>query len=188
MVSKVLFTGLAVSVLALAQGGGMSGGDMGGSGGSMGKNGMGGGAGSPVDSGRGGGGRAQKETKGDQIVNRLKLNKDQKTQFESIVEASLKEASPVVNQFLQARNMLATAMISGKTGADLVPIAKAMSDAQMQMTAVELSTFQKVFAILKPNQTAKAPEAFDLMAGIFIPTTTGGRGGGGMGRGGGGGR
>jgi hypothetical protein len=187
MVFKVLFAGIAVSALALAQGG------MGGGGG-----GMGGGGGSTMGSaGReqngaapsGNMGRPQKESKGTQIVNRLKLNKDQVTEFGSIMNATAKDADPVVVRFLQARNMLATAMISGKTGADLDPLVKALADSQTQMTGMELAAFQKIVAILKPNQVAKAPEAFELMAGIFEPQPTGAGRGGGGGRGmGGGGR
>ena len=56
-----------------------------------------------------------------------------------------------------------------------------MNDSQFQMTGVEVKTFQRIVAILKPNQVAKAPEAFDLMAEIFVPQ--GGGGGGGRGRG-----
>jgi len=53
------------------------------------------------------------------------------------------------------------------------------------MTGLEVKAFQKIYALLKPNQTARAPEAFDLMAGILDPATVGrGMGGGGRGRGG----
>ena len=89
----------------------------------------------------------------------------------------------MVQQLVQARNVLATALIAGKSQADLDEITKTVVAAQLQMTGVEVSAFQKIFALLKPNQTAKAPEAFDLMAGIFEPQS--GRGGGGRGMGGG---
>jgi hypothetical protein len=144
-------------------GGGMGGGGMGG---------MGGGA-----------MRTPKPSKAEQIVTRLKLNKDQTAEFQTILLASAKEATPVLQQLMQSRNVLAGAMVSGKSQADLDELSKALTAAQLQMTGIELSAFQKVFALLKPNQTAKAPEAFDLMAGIFEPQP--GRGGGGRGMGGG---
>jgi hypothetical protein len=50
------------------------------------------------------------------------------------------------------------------------------------MTGIEAEAFGKVYALLKPNQQSKAPQAFELMAGMFA----GGGMGGGMGRGRGG--
>jgi hypothetical protein len=190
MFSKVLFTGFAAAALALAQmggggGGGMGGGGMGGdSGGGMGGSGGGmGGAGG----GMGGGSmaRAQKESKAELMADRLKLNKDQKLEFQTILESTLKDADPQIKQLLNSRNLLASAMISGKSDADIATLAKAMNDAQFQMIGVEVMAFRKVVGILKPNQVAKAPEAFDLMSDIFLPLPTAGRGGmGGMGGGG----
>jgi hypothetical protein len=168
MFLKVLFTGMAFTALVLAQGGGKSGGR---------------GEQDSTPPGGANGMRAQKETKADQIVNRLKLNKEQKTEFESILETAAKGADPVVQQVLHSRNLVAAAMITGRSQAELDVLVKAMNDAQWQMIGVEVGTFQKIVAILKPNQTAKAPEAFDLMADIFVPQ--GGGMGGGMGRRGG---
>lgn len=162
---KVLFTGLAVSTLALAQMGAPGSSGLGGTSGSPGR----GDSVGASDIGAGATPRPRKETKSDQIVSRLKLNKDQMTEYTSILEATAKESLRVVNQWLRARNLLATAMINGKSQTDLDPLVKAMSDAQLQMVTVELNAFQKIYALLKPNQAANAPEAFDLMAGIFEP-------------------
>lgn len=194
MFLKAMFTGFAVAALALAQGGGMGGG--GGAGGGMGtiggagqeENGVRAGGMGPSGGTRG----AQKQTKADMIIDRLKLNKDQQSEFVTILQASAKDSAQVVQAVLQARNMYATAMINGKSGTDLEPLSKALSEAQFQMTGVEVRTFQKIVALLKPNQMAKAPEAFDEMADIFLPSMSGGGGrgmggGGGMGRGAGGG-
>lgn len=173
MFLKVLFTGLAVAVLAMAQGGGMGGGDMGGGGGRGGAE----GGGAPMSM------RPQKETKADQMVNRLKLSKDQKLEFTTVLESTAKDAVPVIHQVMQSRSTLASAMINGKTDAELEPLAKAMSEAQFQMTGVEVMAFKRIVALLKPNQVAKAPEAFELMADIFMPQGAGGGGGRGRGRG-----
>ena len=75
MFLKVLVTAAAVTTLALAQGGG----DMGGMGSA----------------------RPQKESKADQIAGKLKLSKDQKTEFESILEVSYQDAAQVRSQFGQ---------------------------------------------------------------------------------------
>jgi len=167
MFSKVLLTGFAVSALALAQMGGV------GSAGPVSPNGSPG-RGDTIDASGAGPvagvpPRPHKETKSDQIVNRLKLNQDQITAFRNILEATAKDSLRGVNQWLRARTTLATAMINGKSQTDLDPLVKAMSDAQFQITGIELTAFQKIDALLRPNQTANAPEAFDLMAGIFEP-------------------
>ena len=180
MFAKVMLTGLAVATLALAQGGMGGGADTGGMGGGGGT-GRGGGnsGGGEMGGGMGGGGgaRAQKETKADLIVNRLKLSGDQKSEFTTILESTAKDAQPMIQQLLKARQDIANALIKGKSEADLAPLNQALSDAQFQMTGVEVKTFQRLVALLKPNQAAKAPEAFDLMSDIFIPPPARARGG-----------
>ncbi len=188
MFAKVLFTGIAVAGLAAAQGVGGGGiapggsqtagsmGDAGGVGSGGGTRGSKGGGGD-MSGGMGGSPRVQKESKADQIANRLKLSSDQKSEFNTIMESTFKDASSVIQQLLKSRQDLANAMLNGKSDADLAPLNQALSDAQFQMTGVEVKTFQRIVALLKPNQTAKAPEAFDLMADIFLPQPGRGRGG-----------
>ena len=181
MFAKVVLTGFAVAALALAQGGMGSGGgaDTGGGGGGMGRGGGNSGMGGDMGGGMGGGGgaRVQKETKADLIVNRLKLSGDQKSEFTTILESTAKDAGPMIQQLLRARQDIANALIKGKSDADLAPLNQALSDAQFQMTGVEVETFQRLVALLKPNQVAKAPEAFDMMSDIFIPPPARNRGG-----------
>ena len=182
MFLKALFTGFAVAALAMAQGGGMgqSGGGIGGA--DTGGMGGGGGRGSmegPEGSGRPMGMRAQKETKADQMLNRLKLSKDQKSEFATILESTAKDAAPVIQQLMQSKNARASAMVNGKSDAELDSLAKAMSGAQFQMTGVEVMAFKRIVGLLKPNQAAKSPEVFELMADIFLPPAGAGGGGGG---------
>lgn len=182
MFAKVLLTGLAVVALAAAQGMGSGGGQMGDPGG-MGSPGGGGGRGGRDSGGMGGGDmgggsmHAQRESKADMIVNRLKLSGDQKSEFSTILESTAKDAGPIIQQVLKCRQDLANALLSGKSDADLAPVNQALGDAQFQMTGVEVKTFQRLVGLLKPNQVAKAPEAFDMMADIFIPPAARGRGG-----------
>jgi hypothetical protein len=179
MFAKAVLTGFAVAALALAQGGMGGGGADNGGGGGMGRGGGNGGMGSDMGGGMGSGGgsRAPKETKADLIVNRLKLSGDQKSEFTTILESTAKDAQPMIQQLLKARQDIANAMLKGKSDAELAPLNQALSDAQFQMTGVEVKTFQRLVALLKPNQVAKAPEAFDLMSDIFIPPPARGRGG-----------
>jgi hypothetical protein len=184
MFAKVLVTGLAAVGLLLAQGqgggmgggGGMSAGGMGDASGGAG--GRGGGGSMGGGGGMGGGGRQQKESKADMIVSRLKLNAEQKSEFVTIMESTSKDAMPLVQQLLKSRQDLANGMLNGKNETEIAALVQAMKDAQFQMTGVEVKTFQKIVGLLKPNQVAKAPEAFDLMADIFLPPPgRGGRGG-----------
>jgi hypothetical protein len=174
MFLKVLFPALAAAALAMAQG---RGGDMGPSGGGRDqRGGSDSGTGSTVM-------RPQKETKADQMANRLKLSKDQKAEFLTILASTAKEAAPMIQDVMHSRNMLANALISGKGDAEIAAAVKAMNDAQFQMTGVEVMAFKRIVALLKPNQAARAPEAFDLMGDIFLPRGGGGGGGaGGLGR------
>jgi hypothetical protein len=182
MFLKVLLTAAAATTLALAQGGG----DMGGMGGGGGGAGRGSGSDTTGMTGMGGmGSRPQKESKADQIVGKLKLSKDQRTEFESILEVSYQDADAVRKQLAQARASLANATLTGQSADEIAKITKAYTTVEAQMTGLEVKAFQKIYALLKPNQTAHAPEAFDLMAGILDPAA-GGRGQGGMGRGRGG--
>ena len=118
----------------------------------------------------GGGVRASyhKESQTDQIANRLKLDNDQKAEVNSLFEATTKDAAPIVQQVVKCRQDLANALLHGKSEADIAPLNEALRDAEFQMTGVEVKAFQKVVALLKPNQMAKAPEASDLMADIFV--------------------
>ena len=93
--------------------------------------------------------------------------------------------NPVRKQLGQARAALANAILAGQSADQIAQITKTHTTAEAQMTGLEVKAFQKIYALLKPNQTARAPEAFDLMAGILDPATVGrGMGGGGRGRGG----
>ena len=169
MFLKVLLTAAAVTTLALAQGGGGGGGGRGEQNAGM----------TPM-----GNIRAPKESKADQIAGKLKLSKDQKAQFESILEASYQDAGQVRTQLGQARSALANATLTGQSADEIAKITKAYTTIEAQMTGLEVKAFQKIYALLKPNQTSHAPEAFDLMAGI-LDAAAGGRGlDGGRGRGG----
>lgn len=100
MLNKLLLTAMAATTLAFAQGGGDTGGggmgDSGGRGGGMGRGGdMGGGGGMGM-------GRAPKPSKADQMVSKLKLNKDQTVEFEKILVAANQEAAPYTASWCRA--------------------------------------------------------------------------------------
>lgn len=119
-----------------------------------------------------------------QFVGRLKL--DKKTQApaaEQIFGEALKEAGPVGQQMILLRQQLVNVTLANKPE-DLKPVQDAYTVAAARMTAIEVGAFAKVYAMLKPDQQSRSPEAFAIMAGVFQPP--GPRAGGAIGRRGGG--
>jgi hypothetical protein len=176
MFTRLLLTAMMATTLAFAQGGGGMGGDDTG--------GMGGGAG-----GRGGGGmgdepgampRMQRQAPFDVFADRLKLNKDQKTEALTVLSDALKESAPLRQQLMQAKLDIAKAMLGGASADDLKKTMDTYATVAAQVTGMETKAFAKVCATLKPNQQGKAASAFELMAGMFIAPAggAGGRGGG----------
>jgi len=128
-------------------------------------------------------GPRRQPTKSEQIADKLKLNKEQKEEFEKILSAGREEARPVQEMLMKMRAQLASATVQGASDADMK---KAMDDhtaAAAQMTAIEAKAYGKLYATLKPNQQGKAVQAFELMAGIFDQRGFSGGRGMGMGRG-----
>jgi hypothetical protein len=168
LVRVLVAAGVAVG-LACAQGGETMGGGMGRGGGGM-DRGMG--------EGTGGGGampRPQRQSKADMLADKLKLKNDQKSEVEKILSNANEKAGPVRTQLMQQRQVIAQAMLA-KAGPE--DIKKALADYAIisaQMTGIESDAFAKVYAILKPNQQAKAAQAFEIMAGMFLGSP-GGRG------------
>ena len=133
--------------------------------------------------GMGGGMRgAQKPTKAEQFMDKLKLNKDQKEEAVKILGETAQKAAPIRDQINKGRQMIGTSLLQKKTPDEMKPLMDAYTAVCGQMTALEADAFAKIYAQLKPNQQKNAAQAFELMAGIFFPPVAGG-GGRGMGRG-----
>ena len=178
MVLRLLLTLVLAAGLASAQrGGGGSGmgagaGDEGGMGGGGGMGGMGGGM--P-------GGMPRRQTKAEIFLDKLKLNKEQKDDVITILNAANEKAGPIREQLAKGRAMFAN-MITGKASeADLKKLMGDYTVVAAMMTNIEAEAFGKIYAILKPNQQSKAPQAFELMAGMFAGAPGGGQGRGGRG-------
>jgi hypothetical protein len=100
-----------------------------------------------------------------------KLDLDRRTQFpeaEKIFVEASRQAPPIAQQIQQLRVRLVNAEIE-KNDADVNAILSEYRAVAAQMAALEAQTFAKVHALLKPNQTKNATEAFGLIAGVFIP-------------------
>jgi hypothetical protein len=174
MIGRLLIIAAAAAALAFAQeemgggGGGMGGG--GGRGGGMGGDMMGGGM--PM--------RSMPKSKAEQAADKLKLNKEQKEEFQNILNAGAEEAAPLRQKLHDARLNWTGMVVSGRGEADLKKAAEQYTALAAQMIAIETKAFSKVWATLKPNQvnSERAGQAFGLMAGIFEQSAPGrGRGG-----------
>jgi len=165
---------LAVGMTSAHRGGG--GGGMGAGGG------MGGGSGMP-------GGMRRRQTKAEMFLEKLKLNKEQKEDALTILNAANEKAAPIREQLAKGRAMMANMITSKAPEAELKKLMADYTTVAAMMTNIEAEAFGKIYATLKPNQQSKAPQAFELMAGMFNAEPAGpGRGRGGQGRGEGGGR
>lgn len=122
-------------------------------------------------------------SKAEQLVDKLKLSNEQKQEVQNIVNAAFEQSLPLRQQIDQGRVNIAGALIGGKSGEE---INKMMGDYTIlvaQMTDIEAKTFNKIYASLKPNQQAKAGQAFELLVAVLeTPNPGGGRGGRGRGR------
>ncbi len=170
MLVRLFLTVILAAGFASAQGG------RGGGGGGGGEEGMGGGGGM-------GGGMPQmrRQSRQDMLFDKLKLNKEQKEQATQILSAAMEKAAPTRDLLTKGRVVIANA-ITGKASEDEVKkMLGEYAAVSTTMTGIEADVFAKLYALLKPNQQAKAPQAFELLAGMFAG---GGMQGGGRGRGG----
>ena len=175
MLVRVLVAAALVAGLACAQGGDPMGG-----GGGLGRG--GGGMNSGMGEGTGGGAmpRQQRQSKADMLADKLKLKNDQKSEVEKILSNANEKAGPVRTQLAQQRQVVAQAMLAKASADDIKKTLADYATISAQMTGLESDAFAKIYALLKPNQQAKAAQAFEIMAGMFMGSPGGG---GGMGRG-----
>ncbi len=167
MLLRFFLTAVLAAGFASAQRGGGGGGEEG----------MGGGGGM-------GGGMPQmrRQSRQDMLFDKLKLNKEQKEQAAQILSAAMEKAAPTRDSLSKGRIVIANA-ITGKASEDeLKKMLGEYATVSATMTGIEADVFAKLYALLKPNQQSKAPQAFELLSGMF--DGGGMQGGGGRGRGG----
>jgi hypothetical protein len=121
----------------------------------------------------------RQETPFEQFSQKLKL--DEKTHVPAareILLAAAQEGGPVGMQLLQIRQRMLNVALSDKPD-DMKAAMDAYTEAATKMMAIEAAAFQKVCAILKPNQQTNAAQAFTILAGLLqAPAPATGRGGG----------
>ena len=173
----VMLPCLAAGLASAQRGGGGGGGDEGG---------MGGGGGRSGDMGAGMP-QVRRLSKQEMLLDKLKLNKDQKEEATKILSAAMEKAAPARDQLTKGRVLIANAITGKASEEDLKKLLGEYTKVGVTMTGIEAEAFGKLYALLKPNQQSKAPQAFELMAGMFagggMPGGGAGRGRGGQGRG-----
>jgi uncharacterized sporulation protein YeaH/YhbH (DUF444 family) len=179
MLVRLLLTAVVAAGVACAQAGGDES-AMGGMGGGGGRGGGRGGGGS--DMGGGGMTQTRRLTRVELLFEKLKLNKEQKEQAVTILSAASEKAAPIREQLNKGRIVIANNITSKGSEEDLKKFMGEYTKVSAAMTGIVAEAFGKLYAILKPNQQAKAPQAFELVAGLFSGGTSG-AGGGGRGRG-----
>jgi hypothetical protein len=122
--------------------------------------------------------RARTLSKFELFAEKLKLNKEQKDDALNALNAAMEESAPVREQMDKSRVAVGAALIDGKTGDELKKLTDDVTSASAQLIVVEAKAFSKIYASLKPNQQAKAGQAFELLAET-IDRPGGGRSGGG---------
>jgi Spy/CpxP family protein refolding chaperone len=174
MFKRLTLAVILSAALASAQRGG------GGGGGGMGEG--GGGAEGGFGGGGGGGGgmrMAPKPTKLEMFADKLKLSKEQRDDLVKFLTTGREEAAPIRQQMEKARIDITIAITEGKND-EAKKLLDTYATLAAKMIDVEAKVFAQVVATLKPNQTSKAGQTFEYLAGFFDPAG-GGRG---MGRGG----
>ena len=116
---------------------------------------------------------------GEKMIDRLKLDdKTQAPEVRLVLMDASRDAAPFGQKMLELRQRLINLELQKKS--DEIPqTIDAYTAAATEMAAIEARTFTKIYALLKPNQQANAPQAFAIMAGMFQPSPArgGGRGG-----------
>jgi hypothetical protein len=172
MLVRLLLTAVLAAGFASAQGGrGGGGGDEGGGGG----RGSGGDMGAPMP-------QVRRLTKTEMLFDKLKLNKEQKEEAAKILSAAMEKAAPTRDLLSKGRIVIANSLLTKGSEEDLKKFLGEYTTVGATMTGIEAEAFGKLYALLKPNQQSKAPQAFELMAGMFAGSPMPG-GGAGRGRG-----
>jgi hypothetical protein len=123
---------------------------------------------------------------GEKLIDKLKLDgKTQAPEVRLLLMDASREAAPIGQKLLELRQSLINLELQKKTD-EVTKAVEAYTTAAADMAAIEARTFAKIYAMLKPNQQANAPQAFVIMAGMFQPSPA--RGGGGRATRGGGGQ
>jgi len=117
-------------------------------------------------------------TQPEQLGSQLRINGDQATVVEDALNTANNEAGPLVQEMLTIRQELLTLALT--EGTDSTEALARYAEVAARMTALEARAFSDIYRALRENQQSRAPQAFRIMGGIFLPaanSAVGGRGG-----------
>jgi Spy/CpxP family protein refolding chaperone len=114
----------------------------------------------------------------EKIAEKLNLTDDQKQHARSILEATRQSAEPVAQQLRQQRLALREAVKAGKSDAEIDQLSSNAGALMGQLTALHTKGFSKIYAILTPDQRAKAQQLGEQFHAMFMNRWHHGNGGG----------
>ncbi|MCC7010172.1 MAG: hypothetical protein IT184_15300 [Acidobacteria bacterium] len=123
----------------------------------------------------------------EQFQQHLRLDATQIPAVDEILQAASRQAAPIGQAMSNTRMGLVNAELRNEPDSAKQLLAEYQLEAA-KMAAVETEAFQKIAALLKPDQQKRAEQAFDVMAGMFLPPRPRSAGAPGSGRPTGGGR
>jgi Spy/CpxP family protein refolding chaperone len=127
--------------------------------------------------GNGAAGPLTPNTPFEQFTEKLKLDlKNQIPQVQAIMTEGAKGAAPIAASMMKIREQLINLELANNA-AGKPPVLASYTATAGKMAGAEAAAFGEVLKLLKPNQHEKAADAFDRMAGFFIPITQAGRAG-----------
>src|ERR1035437_2518609 len=139
MLVRLLLTAVLAAGLASAQRGGDEGG-MGGGGGRSGDM----GAGMP---------QVRRLSKQEMLLDKLKLNKDQKEEATKILSAAMEKAAPARDLLTKGRIVIANAITGKASEEDLKKLMAEYTKVNVTMTGIEAEAFGKLYALLNRKST-----------------------------------
>jgi hypothetical protein len=104
----------------------------------------------------------------EQFVNQLRIDiKAQGPAVDEILIGATRQGAAIDGEMLDIRRQMANAALR-KQPDEMKTLVGTYTEAATKMVTLETDAFRKVVALLRPNQQSRAPEAFTIMAGIFL--------------------
>ena len=119
-------------------------------------------------------------SKMDSFSDMLTLEKDQRKQSKSLLDAAAKEAAPLRDQILKSKAEISAAVAAGKSPDELGKLAESQAMLEAQMAQIEMKAFTALFKSLSPEQkqaqcsgrggatVACSSQVFDMFPDLFM--------------------
>lgn len=104
----------------------------------------------------------------DRLAEKLNLTEAQRTQAKSIWQSARESSRPLAQQLRQAHVALRDAAKAGKTSAEIDQLAANAGHISGQLTAVRAKAFERLYALLTPEQRTTADQLGRHFRGMFM--------------------